>query len=81
MTEFPAGTPQWLIDALTAINDKMRTNLLDPAKSSDIWRGYFMAICDLQNEIETQVAIEQGRIEENKLMAAKAYLEQSGKPT
>jgi glutamate formiminotransferase len=81
MTEFPEGTPKALVDAFETISEKARVMMLDASKDSNVCRGYFMAVCDFENEIEQEVAEQRARLDEAHAKAGKAYLEAHGEPT
>jgi hypothetical protein len=80
MIDYPENTPKFVVDALNTIDDKSRAMAFDPNHSSDLWRGYFMAVQDLRNEIESQAALERGLIEQGKADAIARYKDQHGKP-
>ena len=80
MLDYPEGTPKFIQDAIQTIDDKSRAMAFDPNHSSDLWRGYFMAVQDIRNEIESQAALEKGLKEEGQAAAVKRYQETHGQP-
>lgn len=80
MTEFPDGTPESICEAFRTIEERARVMMLDASKSSDVCRGYFMAVCDLAGEIEQEVKLETADAEEKHRKAGKRFLEEHGEP-
>ncbi len=80
MIELPEGVPEWLADAIHAVEEKRRALILDATKDSQLCRGYFMAVEDLLNEVDNQSRLDTAAREEAHKKAGKRFLEEHGEP-
>lgn len=78
MIEWPENTPKFVQDAVNAADDRRRQMAFEKDISSDLWRGYFMGIQDVINEIESQAALEKGLKEEGQRQTIERFQKTHG---